>query len=150
MMCALGARLSMLRADMSSTFWNLLDSLKASLRWLPDAKNWLIWKDPDARKDRRREEKGTTEDEMAGWHHRLNGHEFEWTLGVGDGQGGLVCFSLQRLRTELNTTRHNWATKLNWTEFPDIPLVNSFAFFWGRRGYLLIHRSFSFLFAVSI
>ena len=45
--------------------------------WSPDMKNWLIWKDPDARKDWRQEEKGTTEDEMVGWHHRLNGHEFE-------------------------------------------------------------------------
>ena len=45
--------------------------------WPPDAKSWLIWKDPDAGKDRRREEKGTTEDEMVGWHHQLNGHESE-------------------------------------------------------------------------
>ena len=56
-------------------------------------KSQLIGKDPDARKDRRQEEKGTTEDEMVGWHHRLNGHEFEQALGVGDGQGGLVCCS---------------------------------------------------------
>ena len=55
--------------------------------WSPDAKNWLIWRDPDAGKDWRHEEKGTTEDEMVGWHHWLNGHEF----GVGDGQGGLAC-----------------------------------------------------------
>ena len=61
--------------------------------WPPDAKNWLIWKDPDAGKDERWEEKGMTEDEMVGWHHWLNGHEFEWTPGVGDGQGGLVCCS---------------------------------------------------------
>ena len=61
--------------------------------WPPDIKNWLIWKDPDAGKDWRREEKGMTEDEMVGWHHRLNGHEFELILGVGDGQGGLVCCS---------------------------------------------------------
>ena len=61
--------------------------------WPPDAKNWLIWKDPDAGKDWRQEEKGTTEDEMVGWHHRLYGHEFELTPGVGDGQGGLVCCS---------------------------------------------------------
>ena len=61
--------------------------------WSPDVENWLIWKDADAGKDWRREEKGVTEDEMVGWHHRLNGHEFEWTLGVGDGQGGLTCFS---------------------------------------------------------
>ena len=61
--------------------------------WQPDAKSWLIWKDSDAGKDWRREEKETTEDEMVGWHHRLNGHEFESTLGFGDGQGGLVCCS---------------------------------------------------------
>ena len=53
--------------------------------WPPDVKCWLIWKDPDVGKDWRREEKGMTEDEMVGWHHWLNGHEFESTLGVGDG-----------------------------------------------------------------
>ena len=57
--------------------------------WQPDAKSWLIWKDPDAGKDWR-QEKGATEDEMVGWHHQLNGHEFEWTPRVGDGQGGLA------------------------------------------------------------
>ena len=61
--------------------------------WSPDAKNWLIWKDPDAGKDWRHEEKGTTEDEMVGWHYRLNGHEFEQALGAGDGQGSLACCS---------------------------------------------------------
>ena len=59
--------------------------------WPPDAKSWLIWKDRDAGKDWGQEEKGMTEDEMVGWHHRFNGHRFGWTLGVGDGQGGLVC-----------------------------------------------------------
>ena len=59
----------------------------------PDVKNWLTGKDPDAGKDWWREEKGTTEDEMAGWHHRLNGHEFEQAPGVGDGQGSLACCS---------------------------------------------------------
>ena len=59
--------------------------------WPPDAKSWLIGKDPDAGKDWGQEEKGTTEDEMVGWHHQLNGHRFGWTLGVSDGQGGLVC-----------------------------------------------------------
>ena len=53
--------------------------------WPPDVKSWLIGKDPDAGKDWGQEEKGMTEDEMAGWHHRLDGREFEWTLGVGDG-----------------------------------------------------------------
>ena len=59
--------------------------------WPPDGKNWLIGKDPDAGKDWRQEEKGTAEDEMVGWHHRLDGHEFEQAPGVGDGQGGLAC-----------------------------------------------------------
>ena len=61
--------------------------------WPPDVKNWLIGKDPDAGKDWRWEEKGTTEDEMVGWHHRLNGHEFEQTLGDNERQGSLMCYS---------------------------------------------------------
>ena len=59
--------------------------------WLPDAKNWLIWKDPHAEKDWRQEEKGMTEDEMVGWQHWLNIHEFEQVPGVGDGQESLEC-----------------------------------------------------------
>ena len=66
---------------------------EAPVLWLPDVKNWLTRKDPDAGKDWRQEEKGTTEDEMIGWHHRLDRHEFEHAPGVGDGQGGLVCCS---------------------------------------------------------
>ena len=77
--------------------------------WPPDVKSWLIWKDPDAGKDWRREEKGTTEDEMVGWHHRHNGHEFEQALGVGIGQGSLVCCSPWGCRV-----RHDWAAELNW------------------------------------
>ena len=61
--------------------------------WPPDAKSWLIGKDPDAGKDWRQEKKRKTEDEMVGWHYQLSGHEFEQTLGVGDGQGGLACCS---------------------------------------------------------
>ena len=78
--------------------------------WPPDAKNWLIWKDPDPGKDWRQEEKGMTEDEMVGWHHRLDGHEFEQALGVGAGQGGLVCCSPWGLK-ELDTTE-----QLNWRQ----------------------------------
>ena len=74
--------------------------------WSPDGKNWVIGKDPDAEKDWRWEEKKMTEDEMAGWHHWLNGHEFEWTPGVGDGQGGLACCSPWGLRV-----RHDWVTE---------------------------------------
>ena len=83
---------------------------EAPILWPPDVKNWLIWKDPDAGKDWKWE-KGTKEDEMVGWHHQLNGHEFEWTLGVGDGQGGLVCCSPWG-RKESNTTE-----QLNWCLF---------------------------------
>ena len=78
--------------------------------WPPDVKNWLIGKDPDAGKDWRWEETGMTEDEMVGWHHWLNGHEFEQSLGVGDGQGSLACYSPWD-RKESDTTK--W---LNWTE----------------------------------
>ena len=80
--------------------------------WSPDVKNWLIWKDPDAGRDWWQEEKGTTEDEMVGWHHWLNGHEFEWALGVGDGHGGLArCDSWGRIESD-TTERLNW-TELN-------------------------------------
>ena len=73
-------------------------------------KNWLIGKDPNAGRDWRQEEKGMTEDEMVGWHHRLNGHEFEQALGIGDGQGSLVCCS-PRGWEESDTTE-----QLNWTD----------------------------------
>ena len=80
----------------------------------PDVKNWLIWKDPDAGKNWRREEKGTTEDEMVGCHHQLNGHEFEQILGVGDGQGGLVCCSPWGCKESDTTERLNWNGKSPW------------------------------------
>ena len=82
----------------------------ASILWLPDAKNWLIRKDPDAGKDWRQEEKGTTEDEMVGWHHRLERHGFEQALGVGDGQGSLACYS------SWGPKELDMAEWLNWTE----------------------------------
>ena len=78
--------------------------------WPPDVKKWLIGKDPDAGKDWRQEEKGPTEDEMVGWHHWLNGHEFEYALRVGDGQGSLGCYSPWGHK-ELDITELNW--KLN-------------------------------------
>ena len=82
--------------------------------WPPETKSWLIWEDPDAGKDWRREEKGTTEDEMVGWHPWLHGHEFELTPGVGDGQGSLVCCcSLGRKESDMT----EW---LYWTELFDL------------------------------
>ena len=82
---------------------------EAPILWPPDVKTWLTGKDPDAGKDWRWEEKGTTENEMVGWHHRLNGHEFEQGLGVVDGQVSLVCCSPCG-RKELDMTQ-----QLNWT-----------------------------------
>ena len=80
--------------------------------WPPHAKSWLIGKDSDAGRDWGQEEKGTTEDEMAGWHHWVDGRESEWTPGVGDGQGGLTCCDSWGCK-ELDTTE---LTELNWTE----------------------------------
>ena len=76
--------------------------------WPPHAKSWLIGKDSDAGRDWEEEEKGMTEDEMAGWHHWLNGSESEWTLGVGDGQGGLACCGSWGLKESDTTERLNW------------------------------------------
>ena len=76
--------------------------------WPPDAKSWLIGKDPDAGKDRGQEEKGRTEDEMVGWHHRLNGCEFEQALGDGDGQGSLAfCNSWGHKESDMTERRKN-------------------------------------------
>ena len=79
-------------ADQSWVFIGRTDAeAETPILWPPDAKSWLIWKDPDAGKDWGQEEKGTVDNEMVGWHHWHNGHGFGWTPGVGDGQGGLVC-----------------------------------------------------------
>ena len=76
--------------------------------WPPDVKNWLIWKDPDARQDWRQEEKGMTEDEMVGWHHWCDGHEFEQSLGVGDGQESLACYNPWGLKESDTTEQLSW------------------------------------------
>ena len=81
--------------------------------WPSHVKSWLIGKQSDAGRDFVQEEKGTTEDEMAGWHHRLNGHEFEWTPGVGDGQGGLAA--------AIHGVAKNWTRLTNWTELNRLP-----------------------------
>ena len=83
---------------------------EAPILWLPDVKKWLIGKDPDAGKDWRQEEKGTIEDEMVGWHHWLDGHEFEQAPGLGDGHGSLACCSPWG-RKESDVTEG-----LNWTD----------------------------------
>ena len=84
--------------------------VQAPILWQPDSKNWLTGKDPDAGKDWRQEEKGTTEDEMVRWHHQLDRHEFEQAPGFGNGEGSLVCCNPWGHK-ELGTTE-----QLNWTE----------------------------------
>ena len=97
------------KGDQSWVFSGRAD-VEAPILWPPDVKSWFIWKDPNAGKDWGQEEKGMTEDEMVGWHHRLNGHGFGWTPGVGDEQGGLVCCGSWG-RKDSDTTE-----RLNWTE----------------------------------
>ena len=99
------------KGDQSWVFIGRTDAEAETLiLWPPDAKSWLIGKDTDAGKDWGQEEKGMTEDEIVGWHHRLNGHGLGWTLGVGDGQGGLACCSSWGHKESDMT---EW---LNWTE----------------------------------
>ena len=99
------------KGDLSWVFIGGTDvEAETPILWPPHVKSWLIGKDPDAGKDWRQEEKGTMEYEMAGWHHRLDGHGFYWTPGVSDGQGGLECCDSWG-RKESDTTE-----RLNWTE----------------------------------
>ena len=99
------------KGDQSWVFIGRTDAeAETPILWPPHAKSWLTGKDPDAGRGWGQEEKGTTEDEMAGWHHRLDGQEFEWTPGVGDGQGGLACCDSWGHK-ESDTTE-----QLNWTE----------------------------------
>ena len=105
------------KGDQSWVFIGMTDAeAETPILWPPQVKSWLIGKDPDAGRDWGQEEKAMTEDEMAGWHHQLDAHEFEWTPGVGDGQGGLACCDSWDHK-ELDMTQ--W---LNWTEL-NIPYV---------------------------
>ena len=107
------------KGDQHGVFFGRNDArAETPVLWPPRAKSWLIGKDSDAGRDWGQEEKETTEDEIAGWHHPLDGPEFEWTPGVGDGQGGLACCNSWGCKV-----RHDWATELNWTE---ITILDSF------------------------
>ena len=107
---------------------------EAPILWPPDAKSQLIGKDPDTGKDWRQEEKGTTEDEMVGWHYRLNGHEFEQAPGVGEGQGSLAYCSPWGRRV-----RHDWVTKLNWT-VPFLKKSNVFNYYFMRLKLKILNK----------
>ena len=98
--------------------------------WPPHVKSWLIGKDSDAGRDWGQEEKGTTEDEMAGWDHRLNGHEFGWAPGVGDGQGGLACCNSWGHKESDMTERLNW-TELILVIMNVLCLYDKSYSFWG-------------------
>ena len=97
------------KGDQSWVFFGRTDAkVETPVLWPPHEKSWLIGKDSDAGRDWGQEEKGTTEDEMAGWHHWLDGHGFGWTLGVGDGQGDLACCNSWGCKESDTTERLNW------------------------------------------
>jgi len=108
------------KGDQSWVFIGRTD-LEAETIWPPDGKSWLICKDPDAGKDWGQEEKGTTGNEMVGWHHWLNGHGFGCTPGAGDGQGGLACCSSWDWKESDMTERLNWTEQ--WKQWHNL--------FWG-------------------
>ena len=108
---------------------------EAPILWPLDVKNWFIGKDPDTGKDWRQDENGMIEDEMVGWHHWLNGHEFEQAPGDGEGQGSLVCCSLWSPQ-ELDMTE--WLNSNNSTETL-IALKFLQHFFWKSSGYFRSH-----------
>ena len=97
------------KGDQPWVFFGRNDAVaETPVLWPPHVKSWLIGKDSDAGRDWGQEEKGTTEDEMAGWHHWLDGREFEWILGVDDGQGGLACW--------IHGVAKSWTRLSNWNE----------------------------------
>ena len=105
-----------LQGDQPWVFFGRNDAkAETPVLWPPREKSWLIGKDSDAGRDGGQEEKGMTEDEMAGWHHQLDGREFEWTPGVSDGQGGLACCN-----SWVRRVGHDWATELNSTELSSL------------------------------
>ena len=121
------------KGDWSWVFIGRTDvKVETPILWPPDVKSWLIRKVPDAGKDLGQEEKGTTEDEMVGWHQWLNGHGFGWTPGVGDGQRSLACCGSWGCRVG-----HDWATELNWCAVPYLSQYNISCIF--RSGSVLFN-----------
>ena len=131
-----------LQGDPNSPFWRRSawdffgrndPKAETPVLWPPHAKSWLTGKDSDVGRDWGQEEKGMTEDEMAGWHHRLDGRESEWTPRVGDGQGGLVCCDSWGCK-ELDMTE-----RLNWTDVPKDALC-----------FVSVARKFKFKFSLQL
>ena len=132
------------KGDQSWVFLGRTDvEAKTPILWPPDAKSWLIWKDPDAGKDWGQEEKGTTEDEMGGWYHQLDGHEFGLTLRVDYGQECLAWWCPCGCKESDRTEQLNW-TELNWglcnTKHCAMyfMLLNSHKTHWDRCHYVIL------------
>ena len=128
------------KGDQSWVFIGRTDAeTETPVLWPPHEKSWLIGKHPGAGQDWGQEEKGTTEDEMAGWHHRLNAHEFGWIPGVGDGQGGLAC-CCSWCHKVLDTTE-----QLNWTDMFVASSIIQRSFlgkgFWSKNSIRELHIS---------
>ena len=116
-------RSNLYKGDQSWVFFGRSDAkAETPILWPPHVKSWLIGKDSDAGRDWGQEAKGTTEDETVGWHHRLDGREFEWTPGDGDGQGGLACCDSWGGKESDTTEWLNW-TELNWS-YAQAPWAN--------------------------
>ena len=129
------------KGDQSWVFIARTDAeAETPIPWPPDVKSWLIGEDPDAGRDWGQEEKGMTEDEMAGWHHWLDGHEFEWTPGVDDGQGGLACCGSWGCKALDTTERLNW-TELNSSQKHLDHLAYLSSLLWFRKWFSLIASS---------
>ena len=123
------------KGDQSWVFIGRTDAEdETPILWPPDAKSWLIGKDPDAGKGWRQEEQGTAEDQMVGWHHWLNGHGFGWTPGVGDGERGLVCCDPWGRKESDTTEWLNWTHLLYFTQlcgfFQSLSRIRLFATPW--------------------
>ena len=125
------------RRSVLGVLWKADAKAETPVLWPPHAKSWLIGKDSDAGRVCRQEEKGMTEDEMVVWHHQLDGHEFEWTLGAGDGQGSLECCTLWGHKVSNATER------LNWTELEVAVLQWKEHLSWSQRFYLWLPVSLS-------
>ena len=109
------------KGDQSWDFFGRNDAnAETPVLWPPHAKSWLIGKEPDAGRNWGQEKKGMTENEMAGWHHSLDGHESEWTPGAGDGQGGLACWDSWGCKESDTTEQLNWTDVLYTRNFPYI------------------------------
>ena len=109
------------KGDQSWVFFGGNDAkTETPVLWPPHGKSWLTGKDSDAGRDWGQKEKGTTEDEIAGWDHRLDGRESEWTPGVGDGQGGLACCDSWGRKESDTTERLNWTELKGWNTFQSV------------------------------